>query len=118
MHSPLKRGAGPLVWNRGDTRIAYVVKVVRYVGKAWSSGYARRRSMSFSGVDVPERPDGRLDGCLRERGRGLLLIGSVGINVDAIGGGVVGHAEVHSLRNVPEFHEVVVVKGLDCHHGN
>ena len=44
----------PLVWNRGDTRIAYVVKVVRYVGKAWSGGYARRRPMSFKGAVRPE----------------------------------------------------------------
>ena len=29
MRSPLKCGAGPLAWDRGDTRIAYVVKVVR-----------------------------------------------------------------------------------------
>ena len=30
MRSPLKRGAGPLAWDRGGTRIAYVVKVVRF----------------------------------------------------------------------------------------
>ena len=88
--------------------------VGRHTVGAVAVGAEKLAVHSAGGVDVPERPDGRLDACLRERGRGLLLIGSVGVNVNAVGGGVVGHAEVHSLRNVPEFHEVVVVDTRRC----
>ena len=54
MHSPLKRGAGPLAWSRGDTRIAYVVKVVRYVGRsvAHRGGTVAER---FIGGSLPQR---------------------------------------------------------------
>ena len=34
VRSPLKCGGRLLAWDRGDTRIAYVVKVVRCVGRA------------------------------------------------------------------------------------
>ena len=54
MHSPLKRGAGPLAWSRGDTRIAYVVKVVRYVGRAVAQ-IGETEADRFIGGSLPQR---------------------------------------------------------------
>jgi len=54
VRAPLKCGGRLLAWDRGDTRIAYVVKVVRYAGRA-ATQTGGRRLAGFIGGSLPQR---------------------------------------------------------------
>ena len=54
VRSPLKCGGRLLAWDRGDTRIAYVVKVVRYAGRA-ATQIGGRLPVGFIGGSLPQR---------------------------------------------------------------
>ena len=54
VRAPLKCGGRLLAWDRGDTRIAYVVKVVRYAGRAVTQ-IGGRLPVGFIGGSLPQR---------------------------------------------------------------
>ena len=73
------------------------------------------------GVGVPETLEhsphgffrgGRGGGLGRCRCSHLLGVGGIGVDVDAVVGGVIFHAEVHRFPNVPELDEVVAMDGV------
>lgn len=44
--------------------------------------------------------------------RGFLLIRLCAVDMDAVGGGIVGHAEVHRFADVPEADVIVPADGI------
>ena len=62
------------------------------------------------GVDFPELGQGGLDACFRRAGGcggALLPVWLCAIDVDGVGGGVIGHTEIYRPADVPELNVIV-----------
>ena len=112
---PGKLTKGSVRTQHGPARAGVAVAIGPVKGIVGDVG---RGIIGTGGVMIPQGPDRGPHGIFRQGGGGgrglcrwrhLLFIVGVWVDVNAVGGTIISHAEVNGLPNVPEFYKIISV---------